>query len=176
MCGVIVRPATQEDAASLAALHVASWRAAYRGLMPQRVLDGLSVEARERAWSERLTRPETPEARTWVAVDDDDGALLGFASTGPTRDADLDPRSTAEVYALYVAPERIGQGAGRALLEHAVTDVRARGWRELVLWALEGNLRAERFYARAGLAQGKHEVKVVDGADLPHVRWSRSLS
>jgi len=43
----MIRPATPEDARAIAEVHVASWRYAYRGLLPDDVLDRLSVEERE---------------------------------------------------------------------------------------------------------------------------------
>lgn len=170
---MLIRSAVEEDTGPLAALHVASRRAAYRGLMPDRLLDGPDVEAeRARAWRERLASP-APGARTWVA--EDEGGLLGFIASGPTREPELDPGRVADVFSLYLAPARFGQGVGRALLDHTLDDLRARGFQEVVLWVLEGNARAERFYARAGFAPGKHEVKVDGGVDLPHVRWARRL-
>jgi ribosomal protein S18 acetylase RimI-like enzyme len=176
-----IRPAVEDDAASLTALHLASRRAAYRGLMPDRLLDGAAAEERRaRAWQARLATPAA-DLRVWVAVLDAarsgprSGPLLGFASSAPARDPDLDPSRTAEVTSLYVDPAHFGRGVGRALLEHTLADLRARGFEEVVLWVLAGNARAERFYALAGLTAGKHEVKVDDGADLPHVRWARRL-
>lgn len=170
---VFIRPAMVCDAAPLTALHVASRRATYRGLMPDRLLDGDAGEReRARLWQARLATPE-PGARTWVALDGD--ALLGFAASSPARDADLDPLRAGEVTSIYLDPGRIGLGVGRALFEHTLDDLRARGFQEVVLWVLEGNARAARFYARAGLAAGKHEVKFDDGVALPHVRWGRRL-
>ena len=49
-----VRWATADDAAAIAAVHIASWRAAYRGLLPDAVLDSLSLEARTDHWREWL--------------------------------------------------------------------------------------------------------------------------
>jgi len=37
---VAVRRATIDDAVDIADVHVATWRATYRGLMPQSLLDG----------------------------------------------------------------------------------------------------------------------------------------
>ena len=39
-----VRPARPEDARRIAEIHVETWRATYPGVMPQEVLDGLSVD------------------------------------------------------------------------------------------------------------------------------------
>jgi GNAT superfamily N-acetyltransferase len=169
-----LRAARPADAEALGALHVAAWRAAYRGLMPERVIAARTLDERVRGWRERLAAPAAGTI-TWVAVAPGaPGALLGFCSTGPCRDGDVAP-GAGEVYALYVEPARLGRGLGRRLLGHALDDLRARGRSEVVLWVLDGNARAERFYARAGLAPGRREVKTLEGAPLPHTRWSRAL-
>ncbi|HUQ39529.1 MAG TPA: hypothetical protein VM030_05200, partial [Acidimicrobiales bacterium] len=53
-----VRVAGVEDARAIAEVHVASWLAAYRGIIDDDVLDGLSVDARAARWVENLTDPE----------------------------------------------------------------------------------------------------------------------
>lgn len=166
-----IREARVEDARAIAALHVAAWLATYRGLMPDPLLDGLSVDERAQARAEALARPARG-VLTWVL---EAGDLLGFAITGPTRDLDLDPTDVGEVRAIYLAPDQVGRGLGRTLMAHALDELRARGFDEATLWALEGNARAERFYARAGFTPGARKVEQVAGFDLPHVRWRRSL-
>lgn len=164
-----LRKATPDDARRLAEVHVASWRAAYRGLMPDSLLDGLSVERRAERWLALLATPDPPGAETWVA--DEGGALRGFVSVGPSRDPDA-PASEAEVYAIYLAPEAMGRGVGRALFEHARTLARERGYGSLTLWVLDANARARRFYERAGLGDdGGRKVDTLQGAELPHVRY-----
>ena len=59
---VAVRRATIDDAGGIAVVHVATWRATYRGLMPQSLLDGRSVEARTAVW--------------WRILREDDGSAL----------------------------------------------------------------------------------------------------
>lgn len=75
-----------EDPPGIAGVHVRSWRAAYRGVVPDELLDGLSVSERERSWRAALGDGE--DARiTLVAlyVDPDrwrqgvGGALLASA-------------------------------------------------------------------------------------------------
>jgi hypothetical protein len=41
-----IRIATPDDAQALAEMHVASWRETYSGLLPDKMLSSLSVEAR----------------------------------------------------------------------------------------------------------------------------------
>ena len=88
-----------------------------------------------------------PDTRNWAQ--EQDGVLIGWAATGDARDDDLD-ESSHELYAIYLEPDAIGQGHGRALMTHCLEDVRARGHRELVMWVLRGNARAQAFYRAAG--------------------------
>jgi GNAT superfamily N-acetyltransferase len=87
--------------------------------------------------------------------------VVGYASYGPERDQDgatglhpgdsVAPHScVAELYALYVAPAWWSTGTGRALMDRVLSEVRAQGYPRIVLWVLEQNARARRFYERAG--------------------------
>jgi ribosomal protein S18 acetylase RimI-like enzyme len=143
---VRIREAVPGDARAIAEVHVLSWQAAYRGQLTDDYLDDLKVEDRLEQHRRSLEEPMS-DWRTWVA--EDDGGIAGFAVTGPSQDADADPK-TAEVYAIYLAPERIGSGVGRTLFAHAVDDLRGRGFRTATLWVLETNERTRRFYEIAG--------------------------
>lgn len=138
----------EADIEAVSAVRVRGWQAAYRGLMPQTYLDGMSVAAdaeRRRSWFGR----RSPEVVDLVA--ESAGEVVGWASVGPARDPDVapgaeelpDPRPTAgELFALYVAPERIGTGVGRALLAAGTDRARQSGYRALYLWVVRGNARA----------------------------------
>jgi ribosomal protein S18 acetylase RimI-like enzyme len=178
-----VRPATVADAYPVARLHVRTWQWAYAGIVPDETLAALDVEARARRWRENFAGGTAREAR--VAQDGD--RLCGFASFGPYRLAqdrdNQDPRY-GEVYAIYVDPQRVGAGAGRALMDAAVARLAERGWREIRLWVLEANLRARRFYERYGftvdtgpdaLAQIAFDRPGADPVRLPEVRYRLAL-
>jgi len=82
--------------------------------------------------------PYIADGRCWIAQDE--GAILGFAA--------LDA-AAASVWALFVAPEAEGRGAGRLLLDTLVADARRRGLPALHLTTAQGT-RAERLYRAAG--------------------------
>jgi GNAT superfamily N-acetyltransferase len=128
-------------------VHVRSWQAGYRGIVDDGVLDGLSIDRRERAWHERLTAPGDA-SQTLVA--ERDGVVVGFCGLAtPARDPDAEPR-TAEVAAIYVDPDHWRAGAGTALLDAALDGLRHDGWERVTLWVLERNARGRAFYARRG--------------------------
>jgi GNAT superfamily N-acetyltransferase len=145
---VELREATPTDAHAIATVHVVSWRAAYRGLIPDEVLAGLSVPDRERFWLDALTRPQ-PRSRTVLATTGP--TVLGFASTGPP----LNPEDSAnptlgDLYAIYLAPDVWGRGLGTRLHSAALHRLRGCGFTRAGLWLLDGNERTLHFYLREG--------------------------
>ena len=139
-----VRVARQEDGAAVAGVHVRSWQAAYRGLLPDEYLDALRPEDRMSQYTFGSTDANVPV--TTVAVED--GSIRGFATTGPSRDADA--AGKGEVLALYVDPEAWGTGIGDRLVAEARARLTRMGFTEAVLWVLVGNDRAQRFYRTDG--------------------------
>ncbi|MDF1703060.1 MAG: GNAT family N-acetyltransferase [Planctomycetota bacterium] len=96
-----------------------------------------------------------PGSRNWVV--EEEGVIRGWASAGACRDEDLaapegapPPDVVHELYAIYVDPDLVGHGYGRALMQHCVRQARTAGHREMVMWVLTGNERARHFYAAAG--------------------------
>ncbi len=140
-----IRPAAVEDAPAIARVHVDSWRAAYRGLLPADFLAGLSVESRQRTWESVIAQGH---ALLLVAVAEDE--VIGFCSAGQPTDDYLRAPGTSELWTLYVAPSAWSTGAGRDLWLAAERDLLAGGASRVVLWVLQGNERAIRFYRRAG--------------------------
>jgi L-amino acid N-acyltransferase YncA len=169
--GLTIRSATQEDADAIAGVHVRAWQWAYRGLMPDALLDGLSVAERAPRWHEQL-RGDAKQA--WVA--EEGGRVIGFVSFGATDDFALAPE-TGEIFALYVEQAVLGRGIGRALFARAVDELRARGHEDAVLWVLDSNLRGRRFYERAGFtADGSSKQSTRAGHTRTEVRYRLRLS
>lgn len=140
-----IRLARDDELLTIADLQVRSRRKAYAGFIPEHVL-ATSAEA----WAEERRASNGklgPELRTWVAQDE--GTLVGFADTAPAQEEDL-PGRAGELKLLFVEPGAFGPGVGKALHDHALRDLRWRGFGPIVLWTLEENLRAQRFYERNG--------------------------
>ncbi len=158
--GLQIRPAGAADADAIARLHLASYRAAYQGLIPAGILSSLRSEDRKRRWQASLN---DPRRCTLIAEDDDAGpALLGFAEVGPSRDDDAEA-GTGELMALHVTQTRWRHGVGRALTCIAVAMLGDRGFQAATLWVLAGNSRARAFYE----AMGWH----LDGTAREHLAW-----
>jgi GNAT superfamily N-acetyltransferase len=167
-----IREAETKDAEAVARVHICAWQAAYRGQLSDDYLDGLSVD--ERLPNTRaMIEGATADLRVWVAEDED--GVVGFAVTAPSEDADAD-RKTGELYAIYLQPERVGTGLGRSLLEHAIGDLRSRGFQTATLWVLETNEQARRFYEIAGWKpDGTTTSERVDCEMRPTMRYRIGL-
>lgn len=165
-----VRTARLDDAPAIARVHVASWRAAYAGLLPEGVLASRTVEVRTRHWVEWLS----DGAPRRILVAERNGAVVGFGAAGPARGGG--PR-TAELYSLYLAPEALGEGFGTLLWNALADPLAGDGFREAVLWVADGNERALRFYeARGFRADGGRRSECFDGAPMAALRCRTTLS
>ena len=145
-----LRLATEADAPAIAVVHVDGWRWGYRGVLPSELLDGLSVSSREGMWRSVLAQQASGEKRVWVAERDE--RLVGFIATGPAGEAAAtrEGERVAKVFALYQAEATAGTGVGWQLVAHALDDLRSRGFDAVVLWVLDRNARARRFYEQVG--------------------------
>lgn len=117
--------------------------------MSREYLRGLDPVKEADEWAEYLA--DLPdEHRLWIAQEGD--AVVGFCRTGPAdqdQDPDLGSRA-AEVYGLYIEPERIGTGLGRQLFGYATADLEERGYGPLCVYAYLPNSSAIRFYEGSG--------------------------
>jgi GNAT superfamily N-acetyltransferase len=156
---------------AVARVHVRSWQAAYRGLLPDEYLDGLRPE--DRATSYTFGRLEPGNPMTIVSVEHE--MICGFATFGPSRDADSE-EGIGVLHALYVDPDCWDTGVGRTLIHEARQQLAGQALEEAVLWVLQGNERAERFYRKDGwAADGSRRSDEVWSVAVDEVRYRRTL-
>lgn len=164
-----LRDARPEDAAEVAGVHVRSWQAAYRGLLPDEYLDGLRPEDRAGRYTFHLAGPDHPA--TVLALDE--GRIRGFATTGPARG---DGETAGAIYALYVDPDAWRRGIGRLLIRDARSRLARAGFTEAILWVLTGNEQAEQFYRAEGWRpDGRRREDVVWGIRVSETCYRRHL-
>lgn len=176
---VLIRQAVANDAIGVAQAHIRAWQVAYRGLLPQDYLDALTPEDRAKRYTFEAQLPSGPF--TQVAVDGE--TICGHVTTGRFRvDGDGDGGDgddlpgDGEIRAIYVDPSRWGTGVGRHLMTAGCAHLRAQGHRTAFLWVLSGNVRARRFYERAGWHwDGAHRIDVIGDSSVEEVRYRRSL-
>ena len=169
-----IRPARMQDVPEIAVIHVRSWQAAYQGLLPQAYLDGLDPGQRIGQWERSVSAAGRPDGGTLVA--DAAGRLSGFVSYGPARDDDADARRAGEIYAIYLLPDAWDEGIGKQLMMTALDRLGKAGFDQVILWVLDSNVRARRFY-EAGGWRADEAAKQDDsfGVPMTEVRYRRSL-
>lgn len=145
-----VRLASADDVDAIARVTRLAYGATYPGIVPTPVLDEW-IESATAMWRTAFeTRGPDSPWRPWVA--ERDGTIVGYATTTPGKDWWLPPPEGAgEITNLYLDPDAIGTGVGSLLFDHAVADLRERGFDPLVVWAFRDNQRARRFYEGKGL-------------------------
>jgi ribosomal protein S18 acetylase RimI-like enzyme len=152
---VSIVPMTSEaEAKGKAYVHCAAWKQAYRGLLSQDYLDARTLELSE----EMALRAFHAGYSTLLAKDGDE--VVGFADYGPYRGDDIP--NAGEVYAIYLLSDYYDRGVGARLMSAALQGMPDRD--KVVVWVLEGNERAIRFYERFGFRfDGKSQTLNLGG-------------
>jgi GNAT superfamily N-acetyltransferase len=191
---VVIRSASVADAAQIAAVMRASWRAAYAGIIAPEIMD--RVTAPDGGARVRQSFRTRPWQKTVVAVaaqpeplrhPDATAGIVGYAFFGPEQDVLgapwPHPLSTAgergrvaELYALYVHPAWWSTGTGRDLMDRVLEASCAARYLSVRLWVLRDNSRARRFYERAGFAPdgASHTLDGLGG--VTEIRYGRPLT
>ena len=161
-----IRPARADDADAIAALHAASWRSAYRGILSDSTL-GPALDGERRAhWRGELAAMAPADT---VLIADGLGFIAAWAQGDPGFGAYIDN--------LHVHPERRSAGLGRRLLGAAMRRVVERGEARAYLWVFDGNTRAIDFYRRLGGEIVEQGFEEIDGLKIPQSRivWRDTL-
>jgi ribosomal protein S18 acetylase RimI-like enzyme len=137
-----IRPARPEDAEAITAAHDASWRDAYRGVIPGAELERMIVRRGPLWWRSAIARG------TGLLVLDFDKKIAGYSTYGRNRVPSM-PYS-GEIFELYLVPEFQGMGFGRRLFDAARRELAEHGYLSTIVWALADNDKALRFYRRLG--------------------------
>jgi GNAT superfamily N-acetyltransferase len=155
----------------MAEIYVASWRDAYPTLLPAATLMGMSADrwARQFAWTIARGREIV------LVAEDTESNIIGLATGGRASDPGLRIRSAraeGEIFALYVAAECMGAGAGAGLLRGMLQRLSERGCSNAIAWMLRGN-PARFFYEHLGarLIANKQERRFGIHIDLEAYGW-----
>lgn len=165
---IALRSAIPDDAPTMAAVHIAAWRAGYRGLVPDSFLAALDQDRRTERFREFL---ESAVGDAYII--ESDSEPVGHLTIGPCRDADLDERTTGEIWGIYLAPEHWRRGIGAQICRSAERILGTRGFGPIVLWVFEGNASARRFYEAMGYTPDGATRVIEVGASLPAVRYRK---
>ena len=165
--GYRVRPLERDDIDDFCRVHTQVWREAYRDLMRPEALAELDPAAQAERRREHF---DANGPRGTLVASAPDGSIVAMAASGPSRDDE--PPVPLELYAINVLAAHHGSGVADLLLDAALGDEPAS------LWVVEGNARAQAFYAARGFVAdgatkrdadlGVDEVRLVRGRPTVH--------
>jgi GNAT superfamily N-acetyltransferase len=141
---VTIRRAGTADAPPIAEVFLASFKATYPFPLAHPDDD-------VRGWIRDVM---VPTHESWVALDE--GRVVGWMALAP-----------GELDQLYVAPDRLGEGIGRRLLDVA----KERSPDGLRLYTFQVNARARRFYERNGFGAEWFGDGAANDEGQPDVRY-----
>jgi ribosomal protein S18 acetylase RimI-like enzyme len=147
---ITIRRALRDDIPAIKAIHRAAWSLAYRGIVPDSVIEA-ETGRRDTAWTAAIAA-ESPG----VFVAERAGAVVGWIRLVGTM-----------IKSLHVDPACQGGGIGRTLLDYAV----GRLGGDAFLLCLVENRRAAGFYIRLGWRDGGRESERIGGIDYPAIRF-----
>ena len=139
-----VRTARPDDAADVARVYIESWHDTYPSFLPVQALCAMTLKGQAARWQAAI---RAKGRETVLVAENSKHGIIGMTSYGPSRDETMG--FDGEVYTLYVHPDFLNRGAGRALLHAAFAGLRQRGFGTCVIWAHAKN-PARFFYEAMG--------------------------
>ena len=155
-----IRAAHERDIPAISRVHVESWRTAYRNIIPDAFLDGLSYQKHEERHHRYMAKPDT----LYFVADSPEHGIIGFLMGGRERTGD--PQYAGEIYAIYLLHEHRRQGAGSALFAHWADGLRRSGINSAMVWVLADNAPAIQFYQRTGGKYLREQAIEIGGVSL----------
>lgn len=165
---VHVRQARQEDANGMARVRVDTWRATYKGIVPDEFLENISYQSTADRWKTTFWQERAPGVEAFVA-ENQQKEIVGIAICGPEQSQDCEYQG--EVYVLYVLPEYQNQGLGRQLIRACVRHLTEYLKVEsLLIWVIAEN-PYRKFYESLGGEVVQEKTKEIGGKMISEVAY-----
>ena len=159
-----IRKALLDDAYNRAVCHVSSWQSAYKGIVPDEILNNLSAEKIAEKFKAELERNEYSYYCAEYANE-----VVGHFNIGKCREDDkLD---AGELRGIYLIEKLWGKGHGKEMMEYALNLLKKTGYDEVILWVLEDNNRARKFYEKCGFIFDGAKKEILIGKSLIEIRY-----
>jgi GNAT superfamily N-acetyltransferase len=171
---ITVRRARATDAISIGAVHVAAWRSAYPGILPDDFLARLSVPRQAAHYDAAIRSATGVFVATASGTDVPTGSgsrIIGFATAGRARGGEFTRRlAEGEVETLYVLDDWRERGVGRKLMRAAAAHLAEIGCKSCFLWVLREN-PSRWFYQRLGGKPAAEAMIQFAGTKLPQTAF-----
>lgn len=167
-----IRQATLADAPILARVLSNARLDGYRGAIPDDVLEWLVTHFGVGEWRDKMLR--LGNSRRHLDLAEIGGTPVGFVEYGAREEGEI---QEFEVFSLFVEPGWKRRNIGRGLLQRAEGVLAEEGAADAVLWVLEANEKARRFYESQGWQRGEQRRSAQFGPGvLTEVNYRKHLS
>lgn len=164
-----IRYADISDAKELAKIHSSSWKIAYKGIVPDEVLENITLEKRQKYFEKALSDGLEEDAIIFK-----DNEAVGLICIGKCRDKDK-TETYGEIWGIYLLPEYWKMGIGSKLINWGLNELNKRKYKKVTLWVLEENINARRFYERVGFKHDGTVKEINIGKKLNEYRYEKVL-
>ncbi|MCK5758314.1 MAG: GNAT family N-acetyltransferase [Clostridiales bacterium] len=145
---ITIKKADISDIQTLAEIHSVSMITAFGGWFSEEiVLEFFGQQRRLMGFTKEI---EKGSPVNYLVYNDDEP--IGVLTYGPSRYIEVDAK-TIELWRVYFLPGYWGQGAAKLAVDLILSDIKADGYKRVILWAMEENLRARRFYEKYGFSK-----------------------
>ncbi|KAF7721463.1 hypothetical protein EC973_004665 [Apophysomyces ossiformis] len=167
---VLLRPAVIGDARLLGKIHAASWKFAYKGILPDIYLENEIDNDRAAHWELKMSKLQQEKRMAMIAeIKEPNGehVTIGFVCAEWPKDSPWG----ALLDNLHVLPEYQGLGVGKLMMQAVIQWAKQQGVSQLYLYVLKDNNKAIRIYERYGWQFSGQEIHNLGGKDLNCLRY-----
>ena len=135
----MIRYYEEKDIEQVAKIITEDWKISYKGIIDDEYLKNLDYKDKEKSIREKYQKQKS------IVLEE--GYIKGYSRFGKNRDEE---KELGELYALYVKADERGKKIGERLLKKTADILSKRGYKEMVIWCLEENKNARKFYEKMG--------------------------
>lgn len=155
---------SDNDLSDISNVYEESWKYAYKNIIPQSYLDNIP----KGNWADNIN-----ENGQKNIVMTENNIIIGTLSFCKSRWKEYS--NYGEIVAIYFLPEYMGKGYGKYLLARGIEELRGMGFENILLWVLEENIRARKFYEKYGFNYSGICMKnIIGGKELTEVMYEYS--
>lgn len=166
---MIIREAKLNDSAAIAKVHVDTWQATYRGIVPEAYIAKLSYKRRKSNWDNQLSISTEAESDYFVYVaENSTGKVIGFVDGGLERSNNS--RYKCEIYAIYILKAYQRKGIGLSLVQQIASRLSQSGLTSMLVWVLADN-PASQFYQAFGGQKIYQKLIEIEGIELEEIAY-----
>ena len=157
---VDIRKVKQGDADTLAYIQTESWKAAFKGIIDDEMLEKCTDILKARLMYQRLL--DDNKGNGYILTVDDKPHCIAYWDKA--RDSDLIGK--AELICIHSLPDNWHKGFGSKMMDMILEDIKKSGYSEVVLWVFRDNLRARAFYEAKGFVLNDVTKEAFDSEEV----------